>query len=77
MNLTYIDPASGSMILQILLGGLAAAAVFLKLFWHRLLVLLRIRKPTTVERPAEEADTTSPPAEHRALERRGERVGER
>jgi hypothetical protein len=33
------------MILQMVLGGLAAAAVFLKLFWHRLLVFLRIRKP--------------------------------
>jgi hypothetical protein len=45
MNLAYIDPGSGSMILQMILGGLAAAAVFLKLFWHRLLVFLRIRKP--------------------------------
>ena len=42
----YIDPGSGSMILQLLLGGLAAAAVFLKIFWHRLLVFLRIRKPS-------------------------------
>lgn len=48
MNLAYIDPGSGSMILQMILGGLAAAAVFLKLFWHRLLVFLRIRKePST------------------------------
>ncbi len=45
MNLAYIDPGSGSMILQMILGGLAAAAVFLKVFWHRLLVLLRIRRP--------------------------------
>ena len=46
MNLAYIDPGSGSMILQMILGGLAAAAVFAKLFWHRLLVFLRIRKPS-------------------------------
>jgi hypothetical protein len=46
MKLAYIDPGSGSMILQMILGGLAAAAVFAKLFWHRLLVFLRIRKPT-------------------------------
>jgi hypothetical protein len=45
MTFGYIDPGSGSMILQMILGGLAAAAVFLKLFWHRLLVFLRIRKP--------------------------------
>jgi hypothetical protein len=52
MNFAYIDPGSGSMILQMILGGLAAAAVFLKLFWHRLLVFLRIRKPSEPSTPA-------------------------
>ena len=32
----YLDPASGSMMLQLLLGGLAGAAVTLKLFWRKL-----------------------------------------
>jgi hypothetical protein len=66
MNLAYIDPGSGSMILQMILGGLAAAAVFLKLFWHRLLVLLRIRKP--------EATTTTAATHDRSegFERTGE-----
>jgi len=50
MKLAYIDPGSGSMILQMILGGLAAAAVFLKMFWHRVLVFLHLRKPD--ERPA-------------------------
>ena len=53
MNLGYIDPSSGSMLLQGILGGLAAAAVALKLFWHRVLVFLHIRKPD--EGPAAEA----------------------
>ena len=52
MKFAYIDPGSGSMILQMILGGLAAAAVFLKMFWHRVLVFLHIRKP---ERPATDA----------------------
>jgi len=39
----YLDPGSGSMFLQILLGGTAAIAVILRLYWGRLLVLLRIR----------------------------------
>jgi hypothetical protein len=52
MNLGYIDPGSGSLILQMILGGLAAAAVFLKMFWHRVLVLLRIRKPEGTTRGA-------------------------
>ncbi len=32
----YIDAATGSMILQVVLGGIAGALVFLKLYWHRL-----------------------------------------
>jgi hypothetical protein len=32
----YIDPASGSFLLQIVLGGLATAFVTLKVFWRRL-----------------------------------------
>ena len=43
--LAYLDPGSGSMILQILAGGLAAVAVTAKLYWGRLLTFLRIRKP--------------------------------
>lgn len=39
----YLDPGSGSMFLQILLGGTAAIGIILKLYWGRLLVLLRIR----------------------------------
>lgn len=39
----YLDPGSGSMFLQILLGGTAAIAVILRLYWGRLLELLRIR----------------------------------
>jgi hypothetical protein len=42
--LAYLDPGSGSMILQVLVGGLAAVAVTAKLYWRRLLRLLRIRK---------------------------------
>jgi hypothetical protein len=41
----YLDPGSGSMMLQLIAGGLAAAAVTLKVYWRRFLVLLRIRKP--------------------------------
>ena len=40
----YLDPGSGSMILQILAGGVAAVAVTAKLYWNRMLKFLRIRK---------------------------------
>lgn len=41
----YLDPGSGSMIAQLLVGGLAAMGVAIKLYWQRLLVFLRIRRP--------------------------------
>jgi len=46
--LAYLDPGTGSMLVQLLAGGFAAVAVAAKLYWRRLLSLLRIRK-----RPAE------------------------
>ena len=42
--LAYLDPGSGSMILQVIAGGLAAVAVTAKLYWRKLLRFLRIRK---------------------------------
>ena len=48
----YIDPGSGSMLLQILLGGVAAVGVTAKLTWRRVLRTLRIRKDDDqVEQP--------------------------
>jgi hypothetical protein len=40
----YLDPGSGSMLVQLLVGGVAAAAVAIKLYWYKLLRLFRIRK---------------------------------
>jgi hypothetical protein len=34
--LAYLDPGSGSMIIQILVGGIAAVGVTLKLYWRRI-----------------------------------------
>ncbi len=42
--LAYIDPGTGSMLLQVIVGGVAAAAVGLKLFWSRFLGFFRIRR---------------------------------
>lgn len=41
----YLDPGTGSMVLQGLLAGIAAAIFTGRLWWHRLLVLLRLRQP--------------------------------
>ena len=46
----YLDAGTGSMVLQLLLGGVAGALVLFKLYWHRLKDLLgRGSKPTEGE----------------------------
>jgi hypothetical protein len=32
----YLDPGTGSMILQVLLGGIAGIAVIVKLYWRKI-----------------------------------------
>jgi len=63
--LAYLDPGTGSMLVQLLVGGVAAAGVALKLYWHKFLRLLRIRKDDVPpsERPtrAEAGDGPSCP----------------
>ena len=41
----YLDPGTGSMLVQLVVGGLAAIAVTAKFYWRRLLTFLKIRKP--------------------------------
>jgi len=37
----YLDPGTGSMLLQVILGGLAAVGVAMKMFWHRIVAFFR------------------------------------
>ena len=54
MNLVaYLDPGTGSMLVQLLVGGVAAAGVMARLYWGRLLRLLRIRKDKPEQSQAE------------------------
>ncbi|MCF6225523.1 MAG: hypothetical protein L3J22_04360 [Xanthomonadales bacterium] len=32
----YLDPGTGSVLLQVILGGVAAIGVIIKMYWHRL-----------------------------------------
>lgn len=41
----YIDPGTGSLLLQSIAGGVAAVAVFARLYWRRLRRFLHIGKP--------------------------------
>lgn len=53
--IAYLDPGTGSLILQLVLGGAAALAVTVKFWWNRLLHLLHIRRRS----PAREAEQHS------------------
>jgi hypothetical protein len=48
----YVDPAAGSMMLQLALAGLAGVAVAVKMLWGRILALFGVRRPAE---PGEEA----------------------
>ena len=60
--LAYLDAGTGSQIAALIAGGFAAVAVTAKLYWHRLLVFLRIRKPEQ-EATSVEASTASKQAD--------------
>jgi hypothetical protein len=37
----YLDPATGSIVLQVVMGGILAALAATKLYWNRLRLLFR------------------------------------
>jgi hypothetical protein len=57
--LAYLDPGSGSMLLQMLLGGIAGIAVSIKMFGKRIFRVLAFWKRHDEEEPA---STTPAPA---------------
>ena len=55
----YLDPGTGSMILQLLLGGIAGMAIVLKLYWHKFKALFGRRgaKDAALENDGPDATT--------------------
>ena len=45
----YLDPGTGSMMLQVILGGIAAVAVAIKLYWHKLTSVFGLREKEETE----------------------------
>ena len=45
----YLDPGTGSMLLQVILGGIAAVGVAIKLFWHKIRVAIGLGKKPSAE----------------------------
>ena len=57
----YLDPGTGSMILQGLIAGLAGLAVACRLYWHKLKNLFKCPTPPAdevEEAPAPQGDQT-------------------
>ena len=61
----YLDPGSGSMLLQLVLGGLAGLAGIAKLYWHRLLTLFGVHSQQAENDSETNSDslTTSDPSD--------------
>lgn len=47
----YLDPTNGSMMLQVILGGLAGIAMFIKLLWSKIWDKLRRIRPSQGRAP--------------------------
>jgi hypothetical protein len=45
----YLDPGTGSMLLQVILGGVAAIAVAIKLFWYKIRAAVGLGKKSNAE----------------------------
>jgi hypothetical protein len=45
----YLDPGTGSMLLQVILGGVAAVAVAIKLFWYKIRAAVGLGKKPSAE----------------------------
>ena len=56
-TLAYLDLSTASQVSAMIAGGFAAVVVTLKMYWRKLLVFLRIRKPEDQKAAVE----TSPP----------------
>jgi hypothetical protein len=45
----YLDPGSGSMLLQLLLAGLVGAGVAIRVFWRRIIGIFGIKPKESLE----------------------------
>lgn len=52
----YLDPGTGSFILQAILGGIAGALVAGRLYWHRLKAFFGLERGANEGRETNEGD---------------------
>lgn len=54
----YLDAGTGSMIIQGIIGAVVAGLYIIRMYWHRLLTFLGIRKKSVDETGIETANVT-------------------
>ncbi len=47
--LGYIDPGTGSIILQAVVGAIAGIAIAVKLFWYRIVKIFGVKKKSALD----------------------------
>ncbi|MBO6556771.1 MAG: hypothetical protein JJ934_10125 [Pseudomonadales bacterium] len=57
----YIDPGTGSLIIQSIIGAIAAIGVTMKLYWHKLKLMFSKQDKSAESGKAQE-DVSDPPA---------------
>jgi len=50
----YLDPGSGSLIIQSIIGALAAFGITMKLYWHKIKLMISGHKSSEPEAEAQE-----------------------
>ena len=56
----YLDPGTGSALIQGVIAAIAAIGLTLKVYWHRVLGFLGLRRKADADE--DEPDTGQPPA---------------
>jgi hypothetical protein len=57
----YLDPGTGSLFLQLLLGGVAGLAVIAKLYWRRVLSFLGVsHQDNSIDEGRKDPEVPSP-----------------
>ena len=62
--LSYLDPGTGSFIIQLLIGGLLSSVFLVKIFWKRIMGVFRQSDKSAAE-PSPEQPVTSIEVEER------------
>ena len=55
----YLDPGTGSLLIQGLIASIAAAGAVVRLYWHKIVGFFRSRKQADEVQNAENADDSA------------------